>query len=320
MQAETLADAETLCGMSLYPEQEMTILGNPDSFSLNQRVGTLGPLTVGEIAFGTDVRLDCGELHDSYHVNIPMSGHIESEHRGIHATADPEFATVYQPDVHTALPYWPEQTRLLCIKFDRSVVDEALRDALGNTTTKQIDFGHTMQIHSGSGRAWAQMVMMLNDQVSLPDSFLREPMVGLPFIDTLVRGLLIVADHPYHSAVVRPIRPARSRLVDTAVEIIEADAHLPLTVSSIAVRSRGSVRSLQQVFRREMEMSPMAYVREVRLRRAHRALVESDPSVATVASIAHQWGFTNLGRFAETHAARYGEPPGVTLRRTLFPR
>jgi AraC-like DNA-binding protein len=320
MQAETLADAETLCGMSLYPEQEMTILGNPDSFSLNQRVGTLGPLTVGEIAFGTDVRLDCGELHDSYHVNIPMSGHIESEHRGIHATADPEFATVYQPDVHTALPYWPEQTRLLCIKFDRSVVDDALRDALGNITTKQIDFRHTMQIHSGSGRAWAQMVMMLNDQVSLPDSFLREPMVGLPFIDTLVRGLLIVADHPYHSAVVRPIRPARSRLVDTAVEIIEADAHLPLTVSSIAVRSRGSVRSLQQVFRREMEMSPMAYVREVRLRRAHRALVESDPSVATVASIAHQWGFTNLGRFAETHAARYGEPPAVTLRRTLFSR
>jgi hypothetical protein len=48
--------------------------------------------------------------------------------------------------------------------------------------------------------------------------------------------------------------------------------------------------------------------------------VESDPSVTTVASIAHQWGFTNLGRFAEIHAARYGEPPVATLRRTLFPR
>jgi AraC-like DNA-binding protein len=320
MHAETLNDAETLCGMTLYPEQEMTILGDPDSFSLNQRVGTLGPLTVGEIAFGTDVRLDCGELHDSYHVNIPISGHIESEHRGVHATADSDFATVYQPDVQTALPYWSAQTHLLCVKFDRSVVDDALRDALGNTTTKQIDFGHTMQIHSGNGRAWAQMVMMLNDQVSRADSFLREPLVGAPFVDSLVRGLLVVADHPYHSAVVKPFRTARSRLVDAAVEIIEADADLPLTVSSIAARSRGSVRSLQLGFRREMEMTPMAYLREVRLRRAHRALVESDASVATVAAIAHRWGFTNLGRFAETHAARYGEPPGVTLRRTLFPR
>jgi AraC-like DNA-binding protein len=319
-QAETLDDAETLCGMTFYPEQKMTILGNPDAFSLKQRVGALGPLTVGEIAFGTDVRLDCGELHDSYHVNIPMSGHIESENRGVRAIADPEYAAVYQPDVPTVLPHWPEQTRVLYVKFDRFVVDDALRDAVGDTTTKQIDFGHTMQIHSGGGRAWVQMVMMLNDQISRPDSILREPIVGLPFIDSLVRGLLVVADHPYHSAVVRPVGPARSRLVDTAVEIIEADADLPLTVSSIAARSHGSVRSLQQGFRRELEMAPMAYVREVRLRRAHRALVESDPSVTTVASIAHRWGFTNLGRFAETHAARYGEPPGVTLRRTLFPR
>jgi transcriptional regulator GlxA family with amidase domain len=91
-------------------------------------------------------------------------------------------------------------------------------------------------------------------------------------------------------------------------------------VSSIAARSYGSVRALQQAFRRELEMTPMAYLREVRLRRAHRALVESDPSVATVASIASQWGFTNLGRFAETHAARYGEPPAATLRRTLLSR
>jgi transcriptional regulator GlxA family with amidase domain len=77
------------------------------------------------------------------------------------------------------------------------------------------------------------------------------------------------------------------------VKIIEAEAHLPLTVSEIAARSHGSVRSLQQGFRREREMTPMAYVREVRLRRAHRAVVESDPSVETVASIARQWGFTN---------------------------
>jgi transcriptional regulator GlxA family with amidase domain len=63
----------------------------------------------------------------------------------------------------------------------------------------------------------------------------------------------------------------------------------------------------------------MEYLRGVRLRRAHRALVESDPSVSTVASIAHRWGFTNLGWFAETHMTRFGESPGVTLRRTLFP-
>jgi hypothetical protein len=48
--------------------------------------------------------------------------------------------------------------------------------------------------------------------------------------------------------------------------------------------------------------------------------IEAGPHLPLgVASIAHQWGFTNLGRFAETHTTRYGESPEVTLRRTLFP-
>jgi len=320
MHAGTVKDAENLCGLALYPQQKLEILRNSESFALHQRIGNLGPVTVGEIAFGADVRLECGELHDSYHVNIPLTGHIESEHRGACVTADSEFATIYQPEMYTVLPYWSAQTRLLCLKLDRAIVDDTLRDALGNTATTPINFEHTVQIHSGPGHAWAQMVTMLYDQVCRPDSILREPMVGLPFIDSLVRGLLVVADHPHRNAVVKPVGVVRSRLVETAVEIIEADAALPLTVSSIAARSRGSVRALQQAFQRELDTTPMAYLREVRLRRAHRALVEADPSVATVASIAYDWGFTNLGRFAATHAARYGEPPVATLRRTLLSR
>jgi hypothetical protein len=139
--ANTVVGAETLCGMGLYPDQELKILGNEEQFSLRQRIVKLGPVTVDEIMFGADVRLECGELHDSYHVNIPMTGHIESEHRGIRVTADSEYATAYQPEIYTALPYWSAETRLLCIKFDRSVVDAALRDALRNTVTTQIDFG-----------------------------------------------------------------------------------------------------------------------------------------------------------------------------------
>ena len=64
----------------------------------------------------------------------------------------------------------------------------------------------------------------------------------------------------------------------------------------------------------------MAYLRDVRLRRAHQSLLEADPSTTSVASIAYQWGFTNLGRFAAAHTARYDEPPAATLRRRAFRR
>ena len=78
----------------------------------------------------------------------------------------------------------------------------------------------------------------------------------------------------------------------TAIDIIEAGAHLPLTISALARQCHVSVRTLQEGFRRHVGMSPMAYVRAVRLRRAHRDLRSPDPSQITVAAIAHRWGFT----------------------------
>jgi transcriptional regulator GlxA family with amidase domain len=64
----------------------------------------------------------------------------------------------------------------------------------------------------------------------------------------------------------------------------------------------------------------MAHLREVRLRRARETLLQSGSSAATVASIAHNWGFNNLGRFAAVYSARYQEAPATTLRRNPFGR
>jgi AraC-like DNA-binding protein len=58
----------------------------------------------------------------------------------------------------------------------------------------------------------------------------------------------------------------------------------------------------------------MAYLRAVRLRRAHQDLRSADPDRTTVALIAHRWGFTHLGRFAAAHQRAYGETPMQALR------
>jgi choline dehydrogenase-like flavoprotein len=67
-------------------------------------------------------------------------------------------------------------------------------------------------------------------------------------------------------------------------------------------------------FRRHLGMSPTAYVRVVRLRRAHRDLRSADPTHHTVASIAHRWGFTHLSRFAVAHKTIYRQTPLQVLR------
>src|SRR5262249_44303955 len=164
------------------------------------------------------------------------------------------------------------------------------------------------------------MLSLFAEQLFRVDSILNQPMVGLPFVDSLVRGLLLAADHPYRSLVTGSTQDVSPRAIRAAMEIIEEDAHLPLTVSTIAARCHVSVRSLQRDFRRYVGTSPMAYLREVRLRRAHQTLLDLDPSTTSVASVAYHWGFTNLGRFAAAHMARYDETPVATLRRPAYRR
>jgi GAF domain-containing protein len=47
---------------------------------------------------------------------------------------------------------------------------------------------------------------------------------------------------------------------------------------------------------------------------AHRDLRSANPSHRSVASIAHRWGFTHLGRFAAAHKTMFGETPRQALR------
>jgi AraC-like DNA-binding protein len=294
-------------------------LSDPQSFSLTQRVGGIGPLVVAEVVVGSDMEIHCGELSSAYRVNVLRSGRVDSVHRGSSLTGGPGTAALYQPEGDSG-SRWEAGSRLLGVRIDRCVVEDALSDALGRQLTTHIDFISSMSIEAGAARGWLNMLALFAEQLFGPDSLLDQPLAGLPFVDSLVHGLLLAADSPYRSAVAGEAQLDSPRAVRAAVEIIEEEAHLPLTVSSLAARCHVSVRSLQQSFQRYLGASPMAYLREVRLRRAHQSLLESDPSMTSVASVASHWGFSNLGRFAAAHTARYDEPPAATLRRRAFRR
>jgi AraC-like DNA-binding protein len=156
--------------------------------------------------------------------------------------------------------------------------------------------------------------LMVHRQLQCPDSLMQYSLVWDPLVESLIHGLLLVADHPYRHALAAPAETGRPVAVRDAMDIIEAGPHLPLTTSTLATQSHVSVRTLQEGFQRHLGMSPMAYVRMIRLRRAHRDLRSADPAHSTVAAVAHRWGFTHLGRFAAAHKTMFGETPLQALR------
>jgi AraC-like DNA-binding protein len=293
----------------------LTLLTDPDAFSLTQRVGRVGPITISEFGVGSDISVDCGEMCDTYRVLVPLSGQIDCAHRGSSFSTSPGTAAVYAP-FGAGAARWVSGSRTLSLKINRSAADDALSDALGRQVTSQIDVTPAMSITAAPTRSWIHMLVLFKEQLFRTDGLLNHPLVGLPFAESLVRGFLLAAEHSHRDALIRDEDRVAPRAIRTALEIMEEEAHLPLTLSSIAARSHISVRALQEGFRRHLGTSPMAHLREVRLRRAHQTLLESDPSTATVASIAYRWGFSNLGRFAAAHTARYRELPVKTLRRS----
>jgi transcriptional regulator GlxA family with amidase domain len=78
-----------------------------------------------------------------------------------------------------------------------------------------------------------------------------------------------------------------------------------------------SVRALQERFRSDLATPPMTYLRQVRLRRAHEALLAADRDATTVSAIAVGLGIMHLGRFASAYRDAYGEAPSDTLNRPI---
>jgi AraC-like DNA-binding protein len=298
-------------------EPHLRLLSDPASFSLTHRAGRIGPVSFAELFVTSDSALAAGDHCSGYRISVLQTGRSESTHRGRSLNAGPGTVGVLQPDGYAA-SRWAAGSRILAVKIDRAAVEDALSDALGWQLTSQIDFAHTMPATAPPSRSWMNMLRLLYEQSSRPDNLLNEPLVGLPFVDSLVRGLLYAVDHPFLTAITERGAQAPPRTIRAAIDIIEQEAHLPTTVSRLAARTHVSVRSLQQGFQKHLGVSPMTYLRDVRLRRAHQALVEADPSSATVASVARTWGFTNVGRFARAHDERYGETPSEALRRNAF--
>ncbi len=278
------------------------------------RSAGVGPVNIGEVVINSEFRLDCDDVGTGLYVQLPIAGQFESRHRGAEVTVNRRSSALYRPGGGPLSGRWPAGYRALCIRIEMSAVEGALARLVGDRTSSRISFDPVMNTGGGFGRSWADLLFSINRQLAVPGSILSQPLVAAPLADSIVNGFLLAATHSHPEAVAAPVAVTRPRSVRAAVDIIESDPRAPLTLSLLADHCGVSPRTLQKAFQRHLGVSPMEYVREVRLRRAHAELRAADPHTDSVAAIARRWGFTHLGRFAAAHEAKFGQKPLRTLR------
>jgi AraC-like DNA-binding protein len=116
--------------------------------------------------------------------------------------------------------------------------------------------------------------------------------------------------------------PSASRVRERRAEVMlrfeEMRAEHPDRPSSLRELCSGigvGERTLRTYCRKFLGVAPGRYMLLQRLKRARISLRDADPGTTSVAAIARDCGFTELGRFAQTYRGVFGESPSTTLRR-----
>jgi len=99
-------------------------------------------------------------------------------------------------------------------------------------------------------------------------------------------------------------------------EVLAEHLSRPLQMPELCQLIAVSDRTLRSCCAEFIGMTPTRYVLLRRLEAVRRALRNADPDKANVTEVAHGFGFTELGRFAGTYRATFGETPSATLQRT----
>jgi AraC-like DNA-binding protein len=274
------------------------------------RFQRLGDISLISSVMHTESQLAFDDVGANYYVHLPMSGRLESQHRGTRLIATRETAAVFQPGGGAFRGRWAAGTSSLAVSLPRESVTSALANLLGEPPRSDVRFDLAMHIADSHARGWMDLVAQINRQLAAPGGLLPQPAVA----ESVVAGFLFAVRNSYSEALARPTPPPRPQAVRTAVELMETDPTMPWTVAALARKCEISTRALQSGFRHHLDVSPMGYLRAVRLRRAHDDLRAADPYTESVAAIAHRWGFQHLGRFAAAHEAEYGQTPSQTLR------
>jgi AraC-like DNA-binding protein len=275
-----------------------------------------GTVTVGDLQFGTDVKIRFGEL-GAYHVNLPIAGSLTwRQGRGAPLRATTRTAAVFQPVGDTSLEKWDGDCRLLAVKIDHAALEDELARQLDTPVRSPVTLAPTIDLTGGPGVSWLRLVRLMVADAAQPQGLLHHPVVGARLREALIAGLLGATDHPYRDRLEHP-SPATAApgAIRRVVEAMRAHPGKPFTVADLAAIAGVSIRSLQESFRRYVGMPPMTYLRHLRLALVHEQLRQADPALYTVTEIAYRYGFTHMGRFAAEYRARYGFSPRQTLRR-----
>nr|WP_315400002.1 helix-turn-helix domain-containing protein [uncultured Duganella sp.] len=127
-------------------------------------------------------------------------------------------------------------------------------------------------------------------------------------------ALLDMLDHRCVEPELAASLQRRRRVVSLAREYIHAHRSEAITVPELCEQVHVSRRTLQYCFEDVLGMSPMLYLRMMRLNGVRRQLNDGAPGELAIGDVADAWGLSNFSQFSSDYRKLFGLCPSATLK------
>jgi AraC-like DNA-binding protein len=275
----------------------------------------LAAISLHYLDYGGAVRVQADALDSFYLVVMPLGGSGRLRYGGVQIVFDERNAAILSASRNFRIE-WQADCRTLIARIERGAMDARLAGYIGAPPRYPIEFRPQLRADSACGRLFTDTIAATVRRLDAGDALPSNPILCRELEQSLIGMLLQGHDHNYARIVAaRPGRaPPRSAIM--AAEFIGAHADRPICLEDLSRIAGVTGRALQHSFARCYGMSPMDFLRRIRLGKVREELTQAAPdSGATVTAVALKWGFSHLGRFSGLYRGEFGESPSATLRR-----
>ncbi|MFT4240995.1 MAG: AraC family transcriptional regulator [Acidovorax sp.] len=246
---------------------------------------------------------------------IPLQGHCHVQVDGRTLHWGPGQGCLYLAEDCGPTVGYGETRNQLMLRLDTDMLQAAARAVLGTCEeAAPLAIGHAqvlpMQVGSAPLDGIARHLGALIDLHGSDSQVLHQ--LGLQdFIYRHLVSLFSMGARPFPQP--RLIPAHKRRAIDRVCDTALADLSRPHTLTAMAAQAHMSVRALQYAFQERFGLSPMDWLRQQRLARAHQRLRRGDFTSITL--LAQECGLGTASRFAALYRQQFGQSPSVVAGR-----
>jgi AraC-like DNA-binding protein len=273
----------------------------------------LDGISINRLEYGASVTVDAPPLETFYLLQITLAGACEIACGG-RSVALPAGAMLVMNPTHPYRKRWRGDCRQLILRIDRGLLERHLVAVEGRLPRHPVEFAFAPLEAWSTGAGLARLVGLICADLESGGGVAHRH-VQAQVAATLAAVLLTTVPHDHSPAFDGSVSPAAPYYVRRAEDFIREHARHALTLDEVVHAAGVSERALHLGFRRFRDLTPMGFLKNVRLDLVRRELIAAAERGRTVTDVATSCGLIPGGTFARDYRLRFGESPSETLRR-----